>query len=69
MQHSEDIPDEVPVTDAVEQQQEVVEPVAEEESPAETTQGPPLEATEADWRQQSENVDLDPEFEGLDRDT
>ncbi len=61
MQDSEELPDDVPVADAVEQQRSPSEPVVDEEAPAEPPDSAPLEATPADWQEQIETVDLDPE--------
>jgi hypothetical protein len=64
---SENVPDEVPVADAVEQDRDAIEPVADEEAP-EPSNGIPLEASDSDWQEQTETVDLDPELEEVDRD-
>ncbi|MGX9790240.1 hypothetical protein [Mycobacterium sp. MMS18-G62] len=61
MQDSEDLPDDVPVADAVEQQRTPVEPVLDEEASAEPPDAVPLEATPADWQEQLEVVELDPD--------
>ena len=53
MQDSEQLPDDVPVADAVEQQRTPVEPVPDEEASAEPPAEPPLEATPADWQDSS----------------
>lgn len=66
MQDSEELPDDVPVADAVEQRRPV-EPVLDEEVFAEPQDEPPLEATPADWQEQLETVELDPELDELDR--
>jgi hypothetical protein len=39
----------------------------DEEAPAEPPDVAPLEATPADWQEQLEIVDLDPEFDEADR--
>jgi len=67
MQGSEELPDDVPVADAVEQQRAASEPVPDEEASAEPPADPPLEATRADWQDQLETVELDPEYEDVDR--
>jgi hypothetical protein len=67
MQDSEQLPDDVPVADAVEQQRTPVEPVPDEEASAEPPAEPPLEATPADWQEQLKTVELDPELDELDR--
>ncbi|HEX2284762.1 MAG TPA: hypothetical protein VHI10_08060 [Mycobacterium sp.] len=61
MQNSEELPDEVPIADAVEQQRTASEPVLDEEAAVEPPEGPPLEATPSDWQEQLEMVELDPE--------
>ncbi len=67
MQDSEELPDDVPVADAVEQQRTPVEPVPDEEASAEPPDEPPLEAAPADWQEQLATVELDPELDELDR--
>ena len=59
MQVDGDLPDDVPVADAVEQQRPATDPVPDEavESPGD----PPVEASTADWLEQRETVDLDAE--------
>ena len=66
MRDSEELPDDVPVADAVEQQRSI-EPVPDEEDFAEPPDGVPLEAAPADWQEQRETVELDPELDELDR--
>jgi hypothetical protein len=66
MQDSEKLPDDVPVADAVEQQRAPVEPALDEEASAEPPGDTPLEAPAADWQEQRETVELDPEFDELD---
>ncbi|OBF30342.1 hypothetical protein A5724_24340 [Mycobacterium sp. ACS1612] len=66
MPDSEHLPDDVPVADAVEQTRTPTEPALDEEASAEPPDSPPLEATEADWQEQLEVVDLDPEDVDLD---
>jgi hypothetical protein len=61
MQDSEELPDEVPVADAVEQLRRPVEPVSDEEAPAEPEPELPLEAAPQDWQEQLETVELDPD--------
>jgi hypothetical protein len=68
MQDSEELPDDVPVADAVEQHRTAIEPVPDEEAPAEPSEQVPLEVAEPDWQEQLETVDLDPELEEFDRD-
>ena len=64
MQDSEDLPDDVPVADAVEQQRTPVEPALDEEASAEPPAAVPLEVAPADWQEQREVVELDPD-EGM----
>ena len=61
MQDSAELPDDVPVPDAVEQQRAASEPIPDEEVSAEPRENPPLEAPAADWQEQLETVDLDPD--------
>jgi hypothetical protein len=67
MQDSEEFPDEVPVADAVEQQRTAVEPIPDQEASAEPPVDVPLEVAPADWQEQLETVELDPEFDEIDR--
>jgi hypothetical protein len=67
MPDSENLPDDVPVADAVEQQRDASEPAFDEEATAAPPDGAPLEATPADWQEQLETVELDPEFDEVDR--
>ncbi|HEX2402537.1 MAG TPA: hypothetical protein VHJ79_21515 [Mycobacterium sp.] len=67
MQGSEELPDDVPVADAVEQQRTLSDPVPDEEASAEPPDDVPLEATPADWQEQLEPVDLDPDYDEVDR--
>ena len=69
MQESEDLPDDVPVADAVEQQRSTADPVPDEEAPEEPADDVPLEATDADWQEQRERTDLDPALEEFGRDS
>ncbi len=48
--------DEIPIADAVEQQQEAIAPVPDEEAAVEPPSDAPLEASEADWQEQLEEV-------------
>lgn len=61
MSDSEGLPDDVPVADAVEQQRAASEPVLDEEAGADSEPNPPLEASPADWQEQLEAVEIDPE--------
>jgi len=67
MQDSEELPDDVPVADGVEQRRSTAEPVPDEEASAEPPTEVPLEAASADWQQQLETVELDPELDEFDR--
>ena len=66
MQDSEELPDDVPVADAVEQQRPV-EPVPDEDGSTQPPDDVPLEAAQADWQEQLETVELDPEFDEIER--
>jgi hypothetical protein len=67
MPDSQELPDDVPVADAVEQHRTTSEPVPDEEAAAEPPDDVPLEAEPADFQEQLETVELDPEFEEFDR--
>ena len=67
MQESEELPDDVPVADGIEQQRSAAEPVPDEEASAEPPAEVPLEAASADWQEQLETVELDPELGEFDR--
>jgi hypothetical protein len=68
MRDSEELPDDVPVADAVEQHRSI-EPVPDEEDSVEPPDDLPLEAAPADWQEQRETVELDSERDEADRDT
>ncbi|OBB01786.1 hypothetical protein A5662_12930 [Mycobacteriaceae bacterium 1482268.1] len=53
--------DEIPIADAVEQQQEIVEPFPDDESPADPPESVPLEVPGADWQEQLDEVVEDPD--------
>jgi hypothetical protein len=53
--------DEIPIADAVEQQQETGLPVPDDEAPAGDAAAVPLEASDADWQEQRQEVIDDPE--------
>jgi hypothetical protein len=53
--------DEVPIADAVEQHRETTEQVPDEEAQAGPPADAPLEAPDADWQEQLEEVVDDPE--------
>jgi hypothetical protein len=61
MQRSDDVPDEVPVTDAVERQREANEPGRDGVSSADS----PFEAAEADWLEQPQSAYVELDAEGL----
>jgi hypothetical protein len=63
MRDSEELPDDVPVADAVEQTRMASEPVVDEEASAEPADEVPLEASPPDWQEQTVTVDLDPDEE------
>ncbi len=63
----EDVPDEVPEADALEQQREHSEPVPDAEVAVTDVDGPPLEATDPDWQEQREVVTDDSGFDEFDR--
>ena len=67
MRDSDELPDDVPVADAVEQQRTASEPVPDEEASAEPPQDAPLEVAAADWQEQLETVELDPDLDEVDR--
>ena len=67
MPDSEELPDDVPVADAVEQRRPTSESVPDEEASAEPPADVPLEAAPADWQEQLEAVELDPEIEDSER--
>jgi hypothetical protein len=67
MQDSEELPDDVPVADAVEQHRPASEPVLDEEAASEPPDDVPLEAAPADFQEQLETVELDPEYDEVDR--
>jgi hypothetical protein len=57
------LPDDVPVADAVEQQQ----PTADSPPDQDPESGVPLEATASDWQEQRETVLVDPELDEPER--
>ena len=67
MRPSDELPDDVPVADAVEQQRTTEDPVADEEASAQPAEEVPLEAAPADWQEQLETVELDRDFDEIDR--
>ena len=67
MQDSEELPDDVPVADAVEQQRAPTESVPDEEASAKPPDDVPLETALADWQEQLETVELDPDYDEVDR--
>ncbi len=63
----DDVPDEVPVADAVEQQLPAVSPQADDGDAVDDGDGePPLEVGAADWQEQHEDV-IDPDQGEFDR--
>ena len=63
----EDVPDEVPVDDALEQQRDQTDAVPDAEAPVSDVDSPPLEATEPDWQEQREVVADDAGRDEFDR--
>ena len=63
----EDVPDEVPVADALEQQRDQTDAVPDAEAPVSDVDSPPLEATEPDWQEQREVVADDAGRDEFDR--
>ncbi|MED5812427.1 hypothetical protein VST63_08640 [Mycolicibacterium sp. 050232] len=63
----DDVPDEVPVADALEQRREQNESVPDAEAPVSDLDSPPLEATDPDWREQREVVTEDSGLDEFDR--
>ncbi len=59
MQDHEQLPDDVPIADAVEQERPAVESALDDEE-ATGDPSPPLETSPADWQEQREIVELDP---------
>ena len=62
MQDSEQFPDDVPVADAVEQERTAGVPDLDDDMPGKSAEAP-LEATGADWQEQREVIEADPEFD------
>ena len=63
----DDVPDEVPVADALEQQRDQTDAVPDAEAPVSDVDSPPLEATEPDWQEQREVVADDAGRDEFDR--
>lgn len=61
MHESEEPRDDVPVADAADQQRPVSEPNLDEEASAEPPTELPLEAAAADWQEQLETIEVDPD--------
>jgi len=61
------VPDEVPVADAIDQLRDAAETVPDLEAPEPGGGAPPLEASAADWQEQSAAVDLDADADDFDR--
>ncbi len=62
MTDAPELPDDVPPADAAEQLRSASEAVPDEEAPNLGSVGPPMEAPEADWREQGEDAgDFDPD--------
>ena len=67
MHDSEELPDDVPIADAADQQRAVNGPEPDEDASVEPSSEPPLEASVADWQEQLETIEVDPD-EYIDRD-
>jgi hypothetical protein len=65
----QDVPEEVAIADAVEQNRDAVELAPDEYASDSTPTGVPLEASEADWQEQNQTVDFDPYLEDADRES
>lgn len=63
----EDVPDDVPVADALEQDRDPSEPVPDSEVAVTDLDGPPLEAADPDWQEQREAVTDDLGLDEFDR--
>ena len=61
MSDHQELADDVPAADAAEQHRPVSDAGLDEEASAEPPSELPLETSEADWQEQLEIVDLDPE--------
>lgn len=61
MSDHEELADDVPAADAAEQHRPVRDAGLDEEAAAEPPSEPPLETSEADWQEQLEVVDIDPD--------
>jgi hypothetical protein len=61
MHQNQELPDEVPVADAVEQRRDPRDPPADEEAAVGPGAAPPLETPAADWQEQLEAVEFDPD--------
>lgn len=61
------VPDEVPVADAIEQSRDAAEAVPDREVPEPGDGEAPLEASAADWQEQTADVDPDGDAEDFDR--
>ncbi|MBU8828521.1 hypothetical protein KL858_03520 [Mycolicibacterium goodii] len=69
----QDVPDEVPIADAVEQDRPAVRPPIDEDRDDENSVsdpgGLPLEASDGDWQEQREAVEFDPDDEIADNES
>lgn len=63
----EDVPDDVPIADALEQDREPSEPVPDSEVAVTDLDGPPLEAADQDWQEQREAITDDLGLDEFDR--
>jgi len=62
----EHFPDDIPVADAVDQQRGINDSDADDETYADSPREWPLEASDHDWQEQLDTVDLDPEEDRAD---
>jgi hypothetical protein len=61
MRNDQDFPYDIPDADAADQQRPVSDPGTDEEAVAEPPAEMPLEAAAADWQEQLETVEIDPD--------
>lgn len=66
MQDSEEVPWDVPVVDAVDQQRPAESTPDDEDALDDQDRSVPLEASVSDWQEQQQIADLDPDVEGFD---
>ncbi|ODQ95892.1 hypothetical protein [Mycolicibacterium holsaticum] len=61
-----EVPYDVPVADAVEQQRPADSVPDDEDAPLGQDRSVPLESSASDWQEQQQTVDLDPDLERFD---